>query len=357
VGEIMGLGLSHYPGTGVPPEFQRNMLQGYVRGGRIRPELYADHTRWPAPMQAEWGADDGLGAGQAHHARLVAGYRQLRARLDAFAPDLVLIFGDDQYENFKNDCIPPFCVYILDAVVCTPFARRGRNGGLFGTDRNAWDCPADAEFRLRGHPEAASALTAALLEGDFDVAYAYATRHEHGLAHSFMNTILFLDYDRRGFDYPIIPFHVNCYGNQIVWAARSQGGEGALPQRTPPSPSPERCFRLGQAVARFFRDSPWRVAIIGSSSWSHGSLTEKHGRLYPDVEADRALLAELKSGAFTTWGGRDLRLIEASGQHEVLNWICLAGAMTELGQPAQVIDYVETYVFNSSKCFAVFDPA
>jgi hypothetical protein len=48
--------------------------------------------------------------------------------------------------------------------------------------------------------------------------------------------------------------------------------------------------------------------------------------------------------------------MDDSGQHEVLNWICLAGAMTELGQRAEVVDFVETYVFNSAKCFAVFAP-
>lgn len=34
--------------------------------------------------------------------------------------------------------------------------------------------------------------------------------------------------------------------------------------------------------------------------------------------------------------------------------MCLAGAMEELGRKAQVIDYVETYVFNSNKCWALF---
>jgi hypothetical protein len=38
----------------------------------------------------------------------------------------------------------------------------------------------------------------------------------------------------------------------------------------------------------------------------------------------------------------------------LLNWITLAGAMTELGKTAEIVDYAETYLVNSNKCFAVF---
>jgi hypothetical protein len=96
--------------------------------------------------------------------------------------------------------------------------------------------------------------------------------------------------------------------------------------------------------------------ICGTSSWSHANLTDKHHCLYPDVEADRRRLQELRSGGFTKWGALESSTIEEAGQNEILNWICLAGAMTELGYGVQVVDFVETHVFNSSKCFAVFRP-
>ena len=51
-----------------------------------------------------------------------------------------------------------------------------------------------------------------------------------------------------------------------------------------------------------------------------------------------------------------LTQIEAAGQQELLNWVCLAGAMHELEQKIEVIDYLETWVFNSQKCMAVFKP-
>jgi hypothetical protein len=98
------------------------------------------------------------------------------------------------------------------------------------------------------------------------------------------------------------------------------------------------------------------VALIASSSWSHASLTQKHGRLYPDLAADRMRFDELNSGRFTEWGKLTQHEIEDAGQHEVLNWVCLAGAMSELGHQVKQADWVESWIFNSSKCFASFTP-
>ena len=34
--------------------------------------------------------------------------------------------------------------------------------------------------------------------------------------------------------------------------------------------------------------------------------------------------------------------------------MCLAGAMAELERKPEIVDYYETYIFNSNKCLAVF---
>ena len=120
--EIVGMGLSHYPGPVVPVEYWPNMLTRWVELGRIKPEDFAARDRWPEPMRKEWGNDEGQGAARHHRDRLLAGYRRLREELDAFRPDLVLIWGDDQFENFKRDCVPAFCVGIFDKVVSRPFS-------------------------------------------------------------------------------------------------------------------------------------------------------------------------------------------------------------------------------------------
>ena len=46
---------------------------------------------------------------------------------------------------------------------------------------------------------------------------------------------------------------------------------------------------------------------------------------------------ELKSGHHAKWRELSAEALQDAGQHELLNWITLAGAMTELGKKAEVI--------------------
>jgi hypothetical protein len=52
------------------------------------------------------------------------------------------------------------------------------------------------------------------------------------------------------------------------------------------------------------------------------------------------------------WRDIDPEQMRRSGQHEMLNWICLAGAAE--GRTPEVLTYSESYIFNSSKCVALF---
>lgn len=65
---------------------------------------------WPEGMRQEWGDDEGTTSAAAHRAALVGWMDRTRAALDAFRPDFVLLWGDDQYENFHEDIVPPYCV-------------------------------------------------------------------------------------------------------------------------------------------------------------------------------------------------------------------------------------------------------
>lgn len=346
--EILGVGVTHSPSLITPDEDRNFSLTRTLRNNdRIPPEM-KDPRSWPEQMRLEWGEDAGYTSALRHRERLVSAFRKVRVEIDAFKPDLIVVWGDDQYENFKEDIIPAFCVLAYDRFECRPFTNKDG-----GARRNVWGEPADKVFSYRGHP-ASRFLAGALLEQGFDVAYAYRPLHEPGLGHAFLNTLLYLDYDRTGFDYPILPFQVNCYGSRVI---RNRGGSREYHREPdPPGPTPGRCMALGAATARALRQSPWRVALIASSSWSHAFLTEKHHWLWPDVQSDRQRYEELRAGDYAAWRSLTTAQMEDAGQQEMLNWICLAGAMEELGHRPDIVDYIETYIFNSSKCMALMKP-
>lgn len=345
--EILGLGLTHSPSFIRPDEDGESSLKRTLRTNNRIPAEMKNPLNWPEPMRVEFGEDEGYASAVRLRERMVAGFRELRKELDAFNPDFVVIWGDDQYENFKEDIIPPFCVLAYDEFNCQPF--ENGNGSV---RRNVWDEGADTVFKFKGHKHGARALVSGMIDRGVDMSYAYQPLHEPGLGHAILNTILYLDYDRTGFDYPVVPMLVNCYGSRVI---RNQGGsEERSPDPDPPGPSPKRCMQIGAAAAQALQESPYRVALIASSSWSHAFLTEKNWWLYPDIESDRARFEEMKAGEYQAWAGVSTAQIEDAGQQELLNWACLVGAVDELGYKAEIVDWYETYIFNSTKCLAVF---
>ena len=89
------------------------------------------------------------------------------------------MFGDDQYENFKEDIVPPFAVLAYDEhqdrAVEEP--RPGTRGASRMTRR----------FSYKGHRAAGKYLASGLLEHGIDAAYAYQPLH-HPLGHAFAHT-------------------------------------------------------------------------------------------------------------------------------------------------------------------------
>jgi catalytic LigB subunit of aromatic ring-opening dioxygenase len=351
--EILGLGLTHYPPLASRDERMAELLRLTLRDPGL-PEKLRTPAGWPEPMRREYAEDGGTATAARHREAIIAELRKQRAILDEFRPDFVVVWGDDQYENFRESVIPPFCVLAYDSVACQPWAKLPEFLGP-----NVWNEPRDHQIRVGGHRSGAKALATALLEQGFDCAYAYEPLHHPGLPHAFLNTVLYLDWDRRGFPHPVVPFQINCYGRRVISA---RGGMTSLAdpltaeRLDPPSPSPRRCFDLGAATARALAASPWRVALVASSSWSHAFLVEKNHYIHPDIDADRELYEALRRGDYTRWQATSLAAVEESGQQEMLNWFALVGAMAELGRKPDECSFVETWVLNSNKCFAVFRP-
>lgn len=349
MGEILGIGITHYPGFRPLKPFPFSLLR-LLKDPGLEERLRSPEA-WPELMRREWGNDRGFGFAEKHRDEVIAEIKKARAAIDEFKPDFILTWGDDQYENFREDVIPAFCLQAYESVDVTPWAQAG-------LPPNAWGEPADTVLRIRGHRDGAKFLATQLLLNDFDIAYSYKPLHVP-LSHAFVNSVLFLDWDRRGFDYPIVPFSVNCYGRRIIVShGYMENLEKPIQpsEFDPPSPSPRRCFDLGAACARALQQSPWRVAIMASSSWSHAFLTRKHSYLYPDTKSDRQLFEALEKGDYAPWRSMTLEQVEDSGQHEILNWCCLAGAMSELKRRPDEAVFFETNVMNSNKVIATFRP-
>jgi hypothetical protein len=111
---------------------------------------------------------------------------------------------------------------------------------------------------------------------------------------------------------------------------------------------------IGNAVADVLCASPWRVALIASSSSSHCFLSATNGILWPDYAADRLLFDALARADYATWRQRSLKEMEQAGQHEMLNWMALMGAMETLHRRPMAHDYVETHIFISDKRFVSY---
>jgi len=351
--EFLGLGLTHYPLLSVPDDRMADLLRWTLSDPGI-PAAEKDPAHWPELMRREWGDDGGAAAAAGHRERLREGLGACRRALDEFRPDVLVVWGDDQYENFREEAVPPFCLLAYgDTEVC-PFEVMNARGAP-----NVWGLPDDMTFTLRGDADGARLLANELLEDGFDIAYSYRKRENAHFPHAIANTQLFLDYDHAGreFPYRILPITVNCYGQHVI--ARRGGlarfAEIADERLDPAGPSPRRCGQLGAAVARAMAKTDRRVALVASSSWSHAFLTDKLWHLRPDTPADRRLYEAFVAGDWDAWTAVSGSEIVDSGQHEMLNWFCLAGAMRELNMPLSWSEFVTTDVFNSNKCFAIFD--
>lgn len=353
MGAVLGVGLTHFPPLCHPDEGLAAALRWTLDDPDL-PEQLRTPAGWPEAMRAEWSDDEGMAAARRHRAELLAGFARVRQELEAFAPDALLVVGDDQYENFREDVIPPYTVLAYEDRQARPWHPTQSTRGVMPR-QNVWGEGPDTSFEVRGRRDIALSLTSSLLAADFDVAYAYEPLHHQGIPHAFMNTRLFLDYERTGFDVPMVPLAVNCYGRRVI---SRTGGLSRFANDTPldpPSPSPRRLMDLGAALMTIILRSPWRIALVASSSWSHAFLCDRTWRLHPDTPADRRLYRAFVEGDWDRWRSTSLDEIEESGQQELLNWFVLAGAMEKARAPLAWSSFVETTIFNTNKVFASFE--
>jgi hypothetical protein len=167
-------------------------------------------------------------------------------------------------------------------------------------------------------------------------------------------TLLHLDWDKRELKTPLVPFAGDPFG-----FLRTRNAEGLSPwiKENPRPLLPKEAFALGRAIARTYRESPWRVALIAGVDWSHANDSGwERERIHPDVQADLRRYEEWKANKFTSWAEDwTFEEMEEHAQWELLVTIILAGAMTELGSRMVSSDFQAGWTFNDNFVTTLFE--
>ncbi len=301
---IMGIGTSHSPQLSVPWTQWRLLREKDETDPRLNyPALLQSMRRSEQDIERELTEEKW----QRRYDACQKAIATLGTTLRQANPDLVVVFGDDQHEQFYDDNLPSFAVYHGKSLPVVKHS--GRNPAAWkDAEERGW---AETASEYRSAWELAEHLIASLTMDEFDVARCNRLREEIGVGHAF--SFLY----RRiwpGGAVPVLPVMINTY-------------------YPPNQPTPKRCYALGQAVRRAIESwgADVRVAVMASGGLSHMVIDEKLDQITLEalMQKDRGRLCSLPR--------EKLR----GGTSETLNWVALAGAVEPMAM--KLIDYVPTY--------------
>jgi 2,3-dihydroxyphenylpropionate 1,2-dioxygenase len=221
-------------------------------------------------------------------------YAELRARLEAARPDVLVVVSPEHWANFFLDHMPSFCIGIADEF---------------------WG-PTDEEFvkiprrRVPGHARLARALAAGIAE-DVDLSSSQELAFDHGV----MVPLHLL-----GTTLPVIPIIVNCLAGL-------------------PAPL-HRCHALGIALRRTVDRWPERAVILGTGGLSHWPAMPESGRI--GLDFDRRYPQEA------------LEAEAGPGGHEIRTWITVAAAAGDAR--GSLLAYQPVPAWSTGCAVAVLEP-
>ena len=309
---VLGLGMSHTPQMSMSSE---HWAEYASRDAAAFPLIWK-RKRWDYEDLVAARASEGVAeqvndeVWASKYRRINDGVARLAAALAEADPDAVVIVGDDHHELFSEQSMPTIAVYWGETIDAFPPdwifpAVEPAAWALFGEKPETYPCDAElGEF-----------LITDLNRRGYDVAQVRAAPEGQSAGHPFIavrNRLM----DRSRRPVPMVPVVLNTY----------------FPPNTP---TPARCWELGEAMAESIAACPKdiRVAVVASGGLSHFVI---------DESVDRALLEAAASG-----DGARIGALEAedyvSGTSEGLCWIAAGGACTGAGLSMEVVEYVPGY--------------
>ncbi|TAH47115.1 MAG: 3-carboxyethylcatechol 2,3-dioxygenase [Betaproteobacteria bacterium] len=147
---------------------------------------------------------------------------QARVDVEAFDPELIVVFAPDHYNGLFYDLMPPFVI-----------ATAAESVGDYQTMSGPLSVPADLAMELTRH----------LLDSDLDIALSHRLQVDHGCTQTLEELTGSLT------RYPVIPIIINSVA--------------------PPFGPYRRIRKLGAAVGRFLARLDKRVLVLGTGGLSH----------------------------------------------------------------------------------------
>ncbi len=305
---VLGLASSHTPQLSTPPE----LWPAHGENDKKNPWLFDHSGRRVSYDEALATADPELPLRELasekqreRHAATQRAVAKLQDSLAETAPDVLVVFGDDQAEIFPHDFRPAVMVHwgetapnMPDLFTRAPYEAGRQAGWAYGPER--------ATIPIQ--PHLGKHVVDHLIEAGFDVASSRKLDNDMGLGHAFgfmFGRIM------NGRTVPMVPVILNTL-------------------YPPNQPTPGRCYELGQAVRQAIESWPEdaRVAVAGSGGLSHFII---------DEEIDQRFIAALRSKNAQDFTSLPRERLE-SGTGELRSWAAAAGALEGLN-----LEFMEYY--------------
>ena len=201
----------------------------------------------------------------------------LRGNMEQAKPDVLIVVANDQFVNFFWNNIPTFLVTLADEV-----------RGQFTRHK----------FHYKNHKELGRSIVRAGMEQGIDFAFGEYVELQH-------TQVVPLYFLLREGTVPILPIYVN------TWVD--------------PTPTPRRCYQVGELIRSVADAAPERVAILATGGLSHYPGSPRIGEI--DTQFDHQLLEIMRAGKGRTLTEHSVKDLLEAGDTEFLNWMVVLGAV------------------------------
>ncbi len=241
-------------------------------------------------------ATETLESNQARYTQIAGAFEHLRARIREHKPDVIVVIGDDQNENFTVENLPQFALYK-------------------GAPVTAVDRMYGVEFTMGVNQDLAGWVHEQLVEDGFDVASSAAFAGGQLLSHAHAPALRVVD---PGNTVPALPVFVNAIHAPGPTPARCYAFGAALRKAIESWPRDARIMLYASGgLSHFTAGFPWRYYWDHDGEYSFGAIAE---------DFDRRIVEVMREGR-----GPELVQLTSSelmhnGDIELRQWIVLHGA-------------------------------